>query len=150
MDKRRFNVRVYGILMNDRGEVLVSDELIKGIRFTKFPGGGLEWGEGTHDCLVREFMEELNQPIEVVEHFYTTDYFQVSAFNPDDQLISVYYRVKMIGEQQFVSTSRPFDFPAHADQKFEVQRWVNLTDLNAKDFKWPVDRLVVRKLSLDL
>ena len=48
---KRFNIRVYGILINDRNELLVSDELIKGLQFTKFPGGGLEWGEGTMDCL---------------------------------------------------------------------------------------------------
>ena len=63
MDEKRFNVRVYGILINDRNELLVSDELIKGIRFTKFPGGGLEWGEGIEACLKREFIEDLNQPI---------------------------------------------------------------------------------------
>ena len=40
---KRFNIRVYGILINDRNELLVSDELIKGLQFTKFPGGGLEW-----------------------------------------------------------------------------------------------------------
>ena len=56
---KRFNIRVYGIVVNDRNELLVSDELVKGMQFTKFPGGGLEWGEGTQDCLVREFREEL-------------------------------------------------------------------------------------------
>ena len=63
MGMKRFNVRVYGILINESDELLVSDELIKGIQFTKFPGGGLEWGEGIQSCLEREFMEELNQPI---------------------------------------------------------------------------------------
>jgi 8-oxo-dGTP diphosphatase len=144
--ERKFNVRVYGILINDQNQLLVSDELIKSIRFTKFPGGGLEWGEGTRDCLVREFMEELSQPVEVLEHFYTTDYFQQSAFRETDQLISIYYKVKLVGAQLFTAKTKPFDFPENAGPQCEVPRWVHLSDLNVEDFKWPVDRLVVGKL----
>src|SRR5687768_5937786 len=89
----RFNVRVYGILINEKKQVLVCDELIKGKKYTKFPGGGLEHGEGTRDCLVREFMEEMNLKVEVLEHIYTIDYYQQSAFFPDHQIISIFYRV---------------------------------------------------------
>ncbi len=77
-----FNVRVYGILINEQKQVLVSDEFIRGSYYTKFPGGGLEFGEGTRDCLKREFMEEMNLKVEIGEHIYTTDFFQLSAFNP--------------------------------------------------------------------
>ena len=52
---KSFNIRVYGILLNDRNEVLVSDECRNGYSFTKFPGGGLEFGEGLVDGLKREF-----------------------------------------------------------------------------------------------
>ncbi len=65
----KFNIRVYGLLFNDQGDILVSDEERFGNRFTKFPGGGLEFGEGLSDCLKREFIEELNQNIEVINHF---------------------------------------------------------------------------------
>ena len=41
-----FNLRVYGILINKQQQVLVSDEYIRGMYITKFPGGGLEFGEG--------------------------------------------------------------------------------------------------------
>ena len=143
---KQFNVRVYGILINAQNQLLVSDERIKGLLFTKFPGGGLEWGEGTRDCLMREFMEELDQPVEVLDHLYTTDYFQGSAFRDTDQLISIYYTVKLVGEQQFEAKTKPFDFPENAGLKCEVPRWVGLSDLNADDFKWPVDRLVVGTL----
>ena len=146
MDKKRFNVRVYGILINDRNELLVSDELIKGIRFTKFPGGGLEWGEGLEACLKREFIEELNQPIEVVDHYYTTDYFQVSAFNENDQLLSIYYIVRMVGLQCFKTKDKPFDFPIDAGEKFEVQRWIAFDEISPDDFKWPVDKVVAEKI----
>lgn len=89
-----FNIRVYGILSNKDREILVSDEFIRGNQYTKFPGGGLEFGEGTRDCLVREFMEEMNLAVRVTEHLYTTDFFQMSAFNPEHQIISIYYRVE--------------------------------------------------------
>ena len=69
----RFNIRVYGILINEKKQVLVSDEFIRGNYYTKFPGGGLEFGEGTRDCLRREFMEELELKVNIVEHIYTTD-----------------------------------------------------------------------------
>src|SRR5512133_2855883 len=89
---QKFNIRVYGILINEQKEVLVSDEFIRGNYYTKFPGGGLEFGEGTRDCLKREFLEEMNLNVEVGEHLYTTDYFQMSAFHPDHQIISIYYK----------------------------------------------------------
>ena len=147
---KQFNVRVYGILVNPQAQLLVSDELIKGNRFTKFPGGGLEWGEGTRDCLAREFMEELDQPVEVLDHFYTTDYFQPSAFRETDQLISIYYHVKLVGEQRFEAKLTPFDFPDDAGLQCEVPRWVALCDLNPTDFKWPVDQRVVAQLKTNL
>ena len=85
-----FNLRVYGILLNAQRQVLVSDEFIRGNYYTKFPGGGLEFGEGTRECLQREFKEEMDLAVEVGEHIYTTDFFQMSAFRPDHQIISIY------------------------------------------------------------
>ncbi|HEY1007169.1 MAG TPA: NUDIX domain-containing protein, partial [Sphingobacteriaceae bacterium] len=76
-----FNVRVYGLLINDGREILLSDEEEYGVRFTKFPGGGLEYGEGLREGLRREFMEECLAEVEVLDHFYTTDFYIKSAFN---------------------------------------------------------------------
>lgn len=143
-----FNIRVYGIALDEQNRLLVSDEQIKGLRFTKFPGGGLEWGESTIDCLKREFREELNQEIEVMAHFYTTDYFQRSAFNPDDQLLSIYYRVKLIEPISFIVKSKPFDFSDQIGSPQEVHRWIPMADLNPELFKWPVDKLVTEQLRL--
>jgi 8-oxo-dGTP diphosphatase len=85
MPAKHFNVRVYGILIDEKKRVLVCDELIKGHEITKFPGGGLEHGEGTIECIQREFIEETGNEIEVTEHFYTTDFYQQSAYNVNHQ-----------------------------------------------------------------
>ena len=107
-----FTIRVYGILLNREKQVLVSDEHIRGNYYTKFPGGGLELGEGTRDCLKREFMEEMNLQVEVGAHLYTTDYFQMSAFNPADQIIAIYYFAKALEPITAPIRTRPFDFDA--------------------------------------
>lgn len=86
-----FNIRVYGVLINEKKQVLVSDEYIRGNYYTKFPGGGLELGEGTRDCLKREFKEEMDLNVAIGDHIYTTDFYQLSVFNPSHQIIYIYY-----------------------------------------------------------
>src|ERR1700694_944002 len=106
----RFNIRVYGIYINEQRQVLVSDERIRGHHYTKFPGGGLEYGEGTRDCLKREFLEEMSWRVEAGAHLYTTDFFQVSAFHPDHQIISIYYFVHPLEPLSTRLSAMPFDF----------------------------------------
>ncbi|HRP88496.1 MAG TPA: NUDIX hydrolase [Edaphocola sp.] len=95
----KFNVRVYGIAINSKNEVLLSYEQYKGFEFTKFPGGGLEYGEGTLAGLKREFEEEIGIEPFNFRHFYTTDFFQKSVVN-DTQIISIYYLVDLPNYQQ--------------------------------------------------
>lgn len=94
---KRFNVRVYGLWVNDSKEVLISKEQVRDQEITKFPGGGLEWGEGLVAALVREWKEEMAIDIMVQQHIYTTHFFQPSAFD-ESQVISVYYRVQPVRE----------------------------------------------------
>ena len=144
MSKEFFNVRVYGILINDNNEVLISDEQEYGMRFSKFPGGGLEYGEGLTDGLKREFIEECNTEIEIINHFYTTDFFVKSAFN-DSQIISVYYVVKAISNLNFITKTIVFDFDGEGEvlQSF---RWVNLKDLTPDELTFPIDKHVAELL----
>jgi 8-oxo-dGTP pyrophosphatase MutT (NUDIX family) len=145
-----FNVRVYGILRDRNNRILVSDEFIRGNYFTKFPGGGLEFGEGTRDCLRREFMEETNMEVEVGEHLYTTDFFQISAFNNVDQIISIYYFVKTEEPVLLETKTKLFDFEPYqvADIKSncEVFRWVKWEDLREDSVSLPIDKAVVKIL----
>ena len=125
---------------------MVCDELIKGNKITKFPGGGLEFGEGTIDCLKREFMEETNNKVEVTEHFYTTDYFQISAYNLSHQIISIYYIVKPVSDFIIATKQIPFDFDKHKDNA-QIFRWIDLKTISENDFTLPIDRKVGGMLS---
>jgi len=140
----QFNVRVYGLLINDNDEILLSDEHEYGIDFTKFPGGGLEYGEGLTEGLKREFMEECNTRIVITDHFYTTDFFVKSAFN-DSQIISVYYLVKAISKLDVVIKTLPFDFDGEGEilQSF---RWIKVKDLRPEEFIFPTDQHVAKLL----
>jgi len=96
MSIKKISIRVYGIYLdNDKG-LLVTDEIINDKKITKFPGGGLKLGESTINALKREWQEELNVEIEVIKHIHTTDFFQISIFNPEVQVIGIYYQVKPI------------------------------------------------------
>lgn len=145
MKPKKFNIRIYGIFL-DEGNVLVTDEFRMGMLMTKFPGGGLKFGEGTIDCLKRECLEELGQEIEVVEHFYTTDYYQPTYLLPEvQQLISIYYLISINKPFIFTITPKKFDFvdPEEGDQTF---RWLALSMMDEMDFTLPVDRKVVNLL----
>jgi 8-oxo-dGTP diphosphatase len=148
----RFNIRVYGILINEQKQVLVSDEFIRGNYYTKFPGGGLEFGEGTRDCLKREFLEEMNLNVEVGEHLYTTDYFQMSAFNPDHQIISIYYRVRPLEEISARLSTTAFDFDEHQMATYNLRketesfRFIDWDALSEESVTLPIDKIVVRMI----
>jgi 8-oxo-dGTP diphosphatase len=148
MKGKGFNVRVYGLLINSDNEILISDEQEYGMRFTKFPGGGLEFGEGLVDGLKREFIEECDAEIEVLSHFYTTDFFVKSAFN-DSQIISVYYTVNNIKPLNLSIKTKVFDFDGEGDV-LQAFRWIKLNDLNEEDFTFPIDKYVAKLLTQNL
>ncbi len=139
-----FNVRVYGLLINDQNQILLSDEEEYGFRFCKFPGGGLEYGEGLIDGLKREFIEECNVDVDVIGHFYTTDFFIQSAFN-DSQVISVYYIVNPISELKLDFRDVPFDFGQEGDI-LQAFRWKDLKEIGIDDVTFPTDQRVVELL----
>lgn len=141
-------IRVYGLLINEQKEVLVSDEYIRGNYYTKFPGGGLEFGEGLRDGLKREFQEEMQLNIEVAEHIYTTDFFQRSAFNPAHQILSIYYRVKALEPIRVPLRKNPFEFDEQqlavyaATQQTESFRLIGWNDFSADMLSLPIDKIV--------
>jgi 8-oxo-dGTP diphosphatase len=137
-----FTIRVYGLLMNERNELLLSKERIGNFAFTKLPGGGLELGEGTIDCLIREFKEEVNIDIAVTAHFYTTDFFQPSAFKKTDQILSIYYTVKSLSD---IENIRLDEFDIENNGRIEQQQfvWVPIAQLSSDMVTFPIDKYVI-------
>ena len=130
----RFNIRVYGIWIEEQ-RVLVSEELIKGKPIVKFVGGGLQFGEGIIDCLKREWHEELELDIEVLSHFYTTDYYQPSAFD-NSQVISIYYKVQPLNAGEYIFNKN----------ENENSYWQHISEIKEDTFTLPIDKLVGKRL----
>lgn len=134
-------LRAYGLLLHDDA-VLVADELIMGQRITKFPGGGLEFGEGLKDCLVREIREEIGVEAVDVRHYYTTDFFQQSAFHSTPmQVVSVYFKFSVAEPSAIPVVAEPFSgISGPGDQ--EVFRWLRLETSQLSSLSLPIDRVV--------
>lgn len=143
-----FNVRVYGLVINSRNELLLSDEYCQSQFMTKFPGGGLEYGEGLIDGLKREFQEECNEEIEIIRHFYTTDFFQQSMFRGGGQLISVYYLCRFMNEPQFPTVQNPYEGVAEINDS-QAFRWISIDEINSDHVTWPIDKKVVEILLME-
>ena len=143
-----FSIRVYGILIGENKQVLVSDEFIRGGLYTKFPGGGLEFGEGTRDCLKREFKEEMDLDVRIGDHIYTTDYYQMSAFNPEYQILSIYYFAHALEPIKVPLRQKPFDFDEKQMAVYnetgttETFRFINLDDFSEESVTLPIDKIV--------
>lgn len=136
-----YTIRVYAII-EYRGGVILSDECIGDVFFTKFPGGGHEWGEGIADTVIRELREEMNVEVEEIEHFYTTDFFVTSKFDEEKQVVSVYYRVKLKNPEVLPLTDQPFDFDRDL-HKAESFRCVPFSKLTTDAVTFPIDKKVV-------
>jgi len=142
---QRFNLRVYAIIM--RGDsVLLADEVLNGFAFTKFPGGGVELGEGLADALARELMEEGGIRIRHVTHFYTTDFFQRSAFYGHEQIVSVYYRVEADFDWTEYESDQSLPGKAHSLRLY----FAPLHSLLEEQLTFPIDRKVLEMLQVQI
>lgn len=130
----KINIRVYAIYLNEKNELMALDEGYVGEKLIKLPGGGLEFGEGTIECLHREFAEELNLKIEVLEHFYTQEDFLVSRFRENEQLLTIYYTVNILNLEELKII----------DESIEKVKWISLHEENPLPL--PIDKIVFQKL----
>lgn len=129
----KINVRVYVACVKDQ-KIFALFEEYAGTSLLKLPGGGLEYGEGTLECLHRELDEELNLKITNLQHFYTQEDFVVSRFRDNEQLLTVYYTAEIIDETELILK----------DLCIEKTEWISLKEDNP--FTLPVDKIVFEKL----
>jgi len=141
----QFTIRVYALIINEQKQVLVTDEFQLDMKMTKFPGGGMNFGEGTIDCVKRELLEECDQEIDNIKHFYTTDFYQKALFWEDYQLISIYYLATINEPIKFPISEIPFDFPERKNgcQSF---RWISVEKIIPDEFTFPIDKHVAHLL----
>lgn len=142
--EKRFNIRVYALIIHN-DYILVTDEHRGKMHMSKFPGGGLEWGEGVADCLKRECMEEMGQEPVEMEHYYTTEFFVTSAFREDDQMISIYYTVTLPEPDKLVTVSEKFAFGKIEDGA-QTFRWMPLSSFSDEDVTFPIDKFIAQRL----
>lgn len=127
-----FNVRAYAICTHEN-RILSVHEKYDGLIYNKLPGGGVEFGEGLTDCLHREFKEELNLKIEIVEHLYTQEDYVKSLFDDGKQLLFIYYIAKILNIDEMKISS--------AD--IAGIEWIDLDGCNPLEL--PVDRIAFDK-----
>jgi 8-oxo-dGTP diphosphatase len=96
-----FTIRVYGLVCSTTQKVLLTCETYLGQTFTKFPGGGLQYGEGTRETLQREFLEEFGLHVRPEAQLYTTDFYVESAFHPGVQVVNCYFLMPKLAEEAF-------------------------------------------------
>lgn len=130
----KINIRIYACAVKDK-KVLVLFEEYAGDHLMKFPGGGLEYGEGVLDCLHREFEEELNAKIKIIDHLYTQENFLVSRFRENEQLLTIYYLVEIIDDTEFVIL----------DPCIEKIDWIPI-ESEDNPFPLPIDKIAYEKL----
>ena len=135
----RFNIRVYALIIF-KNNILLSRELIQNKLIYKFPGGGVEIGEGIVDALQREAKEEMGQHLNHITHFYTTDFFQRSSFDSSEQLISIYFKASLSKH-----LNNRLKIPVKDQPVFE---WKRLVDLNEENLHFPIDKKVLNMIKL--
>lgn len=135
----RFNIRVYALIIF-KNNILLSRELIQNKLIYKFPGGGVELGEGIVDALQREAKEEMGQHLNHITHFYTTDFFQRSSFDSSEQLISIYFKASLSK-----NLNNRLKIPVKDQPVFE---WKRLVDLDEENLHFPIDKKVLNMIKL--
>ena len=139
MEISRLTVRIYALILNDRSEILLSEEFHHNMKMCKFPGGGLELGESTLACLRREMREELGAEIEIIEHFYTTDFFQKSQFQQDTQVLAIYYLAKLLNTPTSSASKYPFELCELKNGSLS-HRWQALDSFTPEILTFPFDK----------
>lgn len=124
---------IYGLLIRDQ-KVLISSEEYKGHHLVKYPGGSVEYGEGLHQALIREWEEEVQVEIEIGSLIYLTEDFLPSAFRKERQIVSFYYQVFT-------------DAPIIGRKTEHEVRWLPLDQSVEKtNFTFPLDRKIFKIL----
>lgn len=138
-------IRVYGILQNTQKAILLSEEQFSDFRYVKFPGGGLQPGESTKTCLQRELSEELDLQVNHSQllHAYTCDQLITNRFNPKQQVIGVYYWVKVLPLPKNLLDTQWLELPRNDGKVTIISRYWTETRALKNRLTFEMDRKAV-------
>lgn len=147
----RFNVRVYGLLVAEQ-QVLLSHELLRGVAFTKFPGGGLQLGEAPPEALMREFQEELGIAITVRQLFHVPDFVVTNYFRPEEQVLVLHYLVaaERSSDLQSLDLTKKTLQSLAAEPNQMAHEWAPIRQLNNEQLTFPADQAAAHKLKSEM
>ncbi len=86
--------------------------------------------------------------VKVTDHIYTTDFFQMSAFNPEHQIISIYYFAEALEPIKAPLRDVPFAFDETQLKMYrdtgetETFRFINWNDFSPEVVTLPIDKIV--------
>lgn len=144
MKVEKIAIRVYALIVK-KDKILLSDEFWFDTPMTKFPGGGLEMGEGIRDCLLRELKEELKITPKSIDHFFTYEDLIVSEFISKTQVIPIYYLCEIEDNSQIEVSEYRYDFKKLENGAMR-NRWIDLDLLDESEMTFKNDKLALRKL----
>ena len=90
--------------------------------------------------------------VRVGDHLYTTDFFQMSAFNKEHQIISIYYFAEALEPIRVPIRQKPFDFDAAQLEVYEKKketetfRYIDWESFSEHSVTLPIDKVVSRLL----
>ena len=120
----RIRVRVCGICFIDNSILLIRHDGMGPEQLWLPPGGGLAFGESTHEALIREFKEETGLDI-LVERFL----FMYEILRPPFHSIELFFCVKPINGQIQLG----YDPELSEQQTLSDLQWVGFDTIK----KWP-------------
>lgn len=85
------------------------------------PGGGMQFGETTHEALVREFKEETGLEVAVLDLRFINEFMQ-----PPLHALELFFEVKITGGQATIGTDP--EMPAN-QQIIEEMRWMTFEEI---------------------
>lgn len=142
----RFNVRVYMMVTRIHPEtglrqMLVSYERLPLGGVMKFPGGGMEWGEGATACLRREALEELGQPVKVGDLVHVSQKAHLSSFDGNQQVVAIHYAAALCGAIGFEDDGILEDvFGKRVPMFHQRLGWRDVNSLESREFQFASDR----------
>jgi hypothetical protein len=90
----------------------------------------------------------MNLQVSIGEHLYTTDFFQISAFNNAHQILSIYYEATAMEPIRVPLKIKEFDFDEQQlqvyekTQQIESFRLVDWENFSSKQVTLPIDKIV--------